>query len=482
LLEQLRRGAEGLAARLPVPAEEVRVFLDRWLALPAAAQAAEWANPAHPLLAQLKEALAGSTSIAVDAALKRAGTLAARLEFAAAQTMERKLGIALTALFHKQDAAAAILDADFDFSAEGMQTLFDQALSGNLIPLLEAPTPGVRLRECASTGECTRRRTFDWRIPFASGGGESLQRLQTAMTALDDVSGRVVRGHAKADTERATRHQASLLSVEGTFARHLGGEIVVHDEESLRARFEWEIRTVRPLALQPLLDLYGARTAPEDGRILKMAVTVGPETMGAWLERQDPLEVSRRMQTAWRTLLPAAVDLDELDARSAAPLLVWASLPVSTAARVSDFGLEVNRRDDPYWDWADPQLRQAMIWHPATRSALEARLEQTHITDTADEVRRVLSQPVGGAVFQSLLCAEAQFIDCLTSHLAKCARQADSPAEAMRNMSCLLSGLASAFHQKLTSVYGPEAARALGPLLLSSASDRRPEVEVSWTR
>jgi hypothetical protein len=219
-----------------------------------------------------------------------------------------------------------------------------------------------------------------------------------------------------------------------------------------------------------------------NGRVLKMAVTMGPETMGAWLEPQDPLEVSRRMQRAWRTLLPAAIDMDELDDRAAAPLLVWASLPVSTAARASDFGLELNRRDDTYWDWADVELRQAMVWHPQTRTALEARLTQTHITSTADELRRVLSTPVGAAVFRSLLCAEAQFIECLTSQMAKCAAQTDSPAEAMRNMSGLLSGLTTAFHQKVTSVYGPEAARALGPLLLTVAAAEKPSVEVNWSR
>ena len=52
----------------------------------------------------------------------------------------------------------------------------------------------------------------------------------------------------------------------------------------------------------------------------------------------------------------------------------------------------------------------------------------------------------------------------------------------MRNLSFMLSGMTEAFHHKLTSVYGAEAARALGPLLLSAASAYRPIVQVTWSR
>ena len=51
-----------------------------------------------------------------------------------------------------------------------------------------------------------------------------------------------------------------------------------------------------------------------------------------------------------------------------------------------------------------------MVWNPRTRAALESRLARTHLTATADEMRRAVSQPVGAAVFSSLLRTEAQLI------------------------------------------------------------------------
>ena len=213
-----------------------------------------------------------------------------------------------------------------------------------------------------------------------------------------------------------------------------------------------------------------------------MEISLPPESIAHWLEPQDPAEVSRRMQTAWRALLPAAVDMDSLNRQSAAPLLVWAALPVSTQARLTGNGVEINRAGGVFWDWADTRLLQAMVWNPRTRAALEASLALTHLTTTADEMRRAISLPVGAAVFRSLLHTEAQFIDRLTCQLGHRVATPRNPVETMKNLSFMLSGFTEAFHSKLTPVYGSEAARALGPLLLSAASPRKPDVKVTWSR
>ncbi|MFN0101689.1 MAG: hypothetical protein ACKV2U_06310 [Bryobacteraceae bacterium] len=479
LLHQLRQGVYGMLGKLPASKKKVGDFLEKWLTLPAETQAEQWRNPADPLLAALKTVVDG----AVDNTLAHADQLTARLEYAAVRALEKSVEVSLTAIFDKRRSSDAILDADFDFDANpGLEALYRQALDGDLTPLLAQPVAGLTLRRCTIAEEIARRQTFAWRLPFSSGFVSSQERLQTAMEALDDETGRVVRGYVKAESERRTRHASSLLSIEGAFAAHLGAEVTVHDPASLNARFELNFRTNRPLALQPLLDLYGAGPAERHATACRIEIALPPESIAHWLEPQDPAVVSRRMQTVWRTLLPLTVDMDSLNNQAAAPLLVWASLPVTTEARRTARGVELNRRGGLYWDWADPQLLQAMVWNPRTRSALEARLEQTHLTATADEMRRAVSQPVGAAVFSSLLRTEAQFIDRLTSHLGHRIANPRNPVETMRNMSFMLSGMASAFHTKLTSVYGPEAARALGPLLLSAASPHKPEVKVTWSR
>lgn len=478
LLHQLRQGAYGMLGKLPAPKQKVREFLEKWLALPVEEQAEQWRNPADPLLAKLK----GVIECTVDNTLANADQLTARLEFAAVRAMEKKVEASLSATFDKVRSTESLLDADFNFAANsGLLEVFRQTLDGDLTPLFTQAFPGLTLRRCGMHTDLTRRQTFAWRLPFSSGFVSGKERLRTAMEALDDESGRVVRAFAKAESERRTRHAASLLSIEGAFAAHLGADVIVHDPASLNARFLLEFRTNRPLALQPLLDLYKAGSAQRDATECRIEIKLPPESLAHWLEPQDPSEVSRRMQSAWRTLLPLTVDMDGLDRLEAAPLLVWASLPVSTEALRTSKGVELNRRG-VYWDWADPQLLQAMVWNPRTRAALESRLALTHLTATADEMRRAVSQPVGAAVFSSLLRTEAQFIERLTNQMGHRSDAPRTPVERMRNLSFMLAGMTEAFHHKLTSVYGPEAARALGPLLLSAASAYRPIVQVTWSR
>jgi hypothetical protein len=479
VLHQLQAGAKDVLAKFPAPKRKLREFLDTWLALPAEEQAAQWRNPVDPLLAKLKAAV----DTAVDTTLAGADQLTARLEFAALRAIERKAEISLSARFDKYRSSTALLDAEFDFAANpALDALFRQTLDGNFTALFDGPVAGTTIHSCAVTGDLTRRQTFAWRIPFASGLVSTAKRLHTAMEALDDATGRIVRAHVAAESERRTRHAASLLSIEGAFAARLSPGVTVHDPASLSARFALDIRTNRPRSLQPLLNLYGAGLAQPDATRCRLEMTIGPEAVAHWLEPQVAADVSRRMQRVWRTLLPLVVDIDALDAQSAAPLLVWASLPVSAGARLNGDKLELNRGSACYWDWPDRQLRDAMVWNPLTREALVALLGQTHLDATADEIRRVLSKPPGSAVFESLLYTEASFIDRLTSALQRWPGRERNPAKRLRELSLLLAGLVSVFHSKLTSVYGADAARALGPLLLSSASAQKPEVTVSWSR
>ncbi|HEU0122904.1 MAG TPA: hypothetical protein VFQ91_20405 [Bryobacteraceae bacterium] len=477
LLNRLRRGATDVVKRMPAPLEQIQPFLEQWLTLPAETQNSQWQNPVSPLLAALKSAVDGS----VDAALAQSDQMAGRLEFAAVRTMEQKLQLSLAAVFDRRKTDTAILDALFDFDANpGLSARFTQALEGNLTPLLVEPVHGLTLYNCAITSDLTRRQTFLWQLPFSSGSLSARDRVQTAMQALDDSTGRIVRGYAKAESERRTRKAASLLSIEGAFATRLGGEVTVHTPAVSQARFTLDIRTDRPVSLEPLLALYGAGGVPPHASVCRLSVSVAPEAVSQWLLPQDSGEVSRRMQTAWRTLLVASVDMDMLSPMAAAPLLVWASLPVSTAICRTERGVELNRPGSPYWDWADGELRQAMVWNPRTRAALEARIEQSHFRMSADDMRRAVSQPVGSAVFRSLLQSEAVFVDLLTSNLKRYAIASATPAETLRNLSFLLAKLVQVFHDRLTSVYGPETARALGPLLLSAASPEPPTVEVAW--
>ncbi|MBL8242454.1 MAG: hypothetical protein JNM66_33820 [Bryobacterales bacterium] len=479
LLTKLRDGAEHQLGKLSVAKEKARKFLDTWLALPAEVQAEQWRDPAEPLLARLKALIEDPVRDSIAAA----DPLTARLEYAAVRTLEKKVEASLAALFDKRKSNTSLLEADFDFGANpGLIDVLRQMQGGDLSPLLTGHTAGVTLHRCSLRDELTRRNTFAWRLPFASGFVSRSERLATAMDALDDETGRVLLGQARAESERHTRHASSLLSIEGAFAARLGPDVTVHDPACLRATFTLDIRTNRPSSLQPLLSLYGGGTVDKHATACRLDIALPPESIEHWLEPQDPVALSKRMQQAWRTLLPLAIDMDELSAQAAAPLLVWASLPVAAGARRTSKGLMLNLGDDLYWDWADPYLLEGMVWNPRTRAALDARLEQTHISAKADDLRRAVSKPAGAAVFASLLRTESMFIEKLAAHMGPAMQAGRNPVETMRNLSKMLAALASAFHSMLTSVYGPEPARALGPLLLCSATPHKPVVEVTWSR
>ncbi|MBI2688757.1 MAG: hypothetical protein HYX27_20845 [Acidobacteria bacterium] len=478
VLQYLRSGGWRALPKLPAPITKIQEFLDGWLALPAGTQAEQWRNPVSPLLAGLKQLIEGM----MDATVANADQLTARLEFAAVRATEGKLEASLTALFDRRQCNAALLDASFDFAANpALHDIFHQTLDGDLRALLAHPASGVTLHNSTLTEDLSHRQTFAWRLPFLSGFRSSRDRLHTAMEALDDASGRIVRGHVRAEAERRTRQSAALVSIEAAFAAQFAGDLVVHNAASCTARFELVLKARRPAALEPLLKLYGAGPIPPGAPVCKLTVSLPPEATAEWMQPQDPCDISRRIQRLWRALLPASVSFDSLDPQSVAPLLVWAALPVSSAIRRNGKGLDLDRADAPYWDWTDAQLREAMVWNPRTRANLDTLLAALSSGSTADETRRSVSQPIGAAVFQSLLYVEAQIVDRVTATRKRFAASRLPPAETMRNVGGLLAGMADVFVHKMTSIYGPDTARALGPLLISAGSSYRPAAEVTWT-
>jgi hypothetical protein len=446
------------------------------------------ANAVAGLDSATRRALAAVTGRLQDAAdpytglSSGAAELTARLEHAALRTLEKSLALSLGAAFSSHRGDQALLDASFDFAANPAleDMLFHTVWNGDLHPVFERPHPGLLLHGGTLKTELTRRRTFQWRLPFTAGAISHEQRLATAMEALDSETGRIVKLSAKAASARQTRQAASLLSLEGAFAQCLpGSSVVVHHPAAVAVRFAMEMRTCRPPSLQPLFDLYGAGPVPASASGFRLEVEAPPESLAHWLQPQDRGALSRRMQSVWRELLFASVDLDTHTAPSAAPLLVWASMPISTAARRTRTGVELNRPGDVFWDWRDPALRRDMIWNPRTRSVLETRLAAAPFAATPDEIRRYLDTALGDAVLRSLLFTEATFVDRLTATLGRLPRLKEKPATALREFGLLLAALAETFHQRLSSVYTPEAARALGPLLLTAASPRRPTARLT---
>jgi len=77
-------------------------------------------------------------------------------------------------------------------------------------------------------------------------------------------------------------------------------------------------------------------------------------------------EISKSLQAALKTLIPFSYfqDPDRLQQdAAAAALLVWASIPPCSSARLDGDGLILNEteKDYVYWDFPDPDLREKMV-------------------------------------------------------------------------------------------------------------------------
>lgn len=415
--------------------------------------------------------------------LPESDALTARLEFAAVRLLERQWEATLGVQLDGNRASQVLVEATFDFDAgAAVPTLFQQVLRGKTNALFGAPVPGIRLSRGVLVTEQTDRRTFQWQIPFTAGFLSTGKRLRTALEALDDQSGRTLTVRASSESSRTTRRAASLLQLEGALAVSLSKDVVVHGSSPLEAQLEWTVRAGDPHALAPLLRLYGLTPPPGANRLdCNLQVRVRAAALATWFQPQEPAEVSRRLQRAWRALLPAVVDRQRLAPANLAPLWVWAALPVCTNARRTATGLVMDDPPATYWDWPSRRLREAMVWNPRTRAALDRQLVLEARPVTPDELRRQVATPAGEAVFQSLLHTEALLIEAVVA-LPRLGRPDErDPVGMLRDFSHWLAGITDAFHARLTSLYGADAARALGPLLLASGGTAAPEAEVKWS-
>lgn len=477
ILARLRRGLFDGLDRLAVIARATG--LD-----PASPQAA----PAfQELLAAPTQALWDAIDTFVPYLDAQAARLTDTLDQATRAHLERSLQADLSFALSSESRGEALLDATFDFSVSNprLQAVLDAALQGILDPLLSAPVPGITLHKGILSDTLNTRRTFEWRLPWSSGKRVLAQQVQSAIESLDLESGRLSRGSASAISARQARRAVSVLQLDAALAAFVSPHVTVHTPAAASVRFHLDMRTSRPASLRPLLALYGQTEIPESATRLRLTAVVPPAGIAPWLEDSNPLDASRRLQRAWRALLPALVDMDDHNLPTAAPLLVWASMPVAAGACVDGSTLRLNTGKEVYWDWRDESLRGAMINNQRTRDALAARIALTHLDATPAQAVAACRDRHAKALLESLLFVESGLVGSLPLMFdrLRSLRQMQNAAlsDYMRCASNLLHDLTLAFHVRLTSIYGPDIARAAGPLMLAAATDSRPSVEVLWS-
>ncbi len=233
---------------------------------------------------------------------------------------------------------------------------------------------------------------------------------------------------------------------------------------------------------------------------LAMQVSVPSSVLGSWFIRRsedrlkrDSATLSLALQANLRALLPFCYFQDVSRLRSnptAAALLVWAAMPVSTAIDFQDGQIRrFNTDSDVFWDFPDIDLRRAVAFDPHTTASLVPSLltAQTRLREAGDDDNaefftaqqattflNVTLSGMGDTLLQSLLFSEAEIIRGATAALKDVNGMLDSvataPTKAINRFADFGADLTDTFNHKLSGVYGDDALRTLSSMVLLEAS------------
>jgi hypothetical protein len=245
--------------------------------------------------------------------------------------------------------------------------------------------------------------------------------------------------------------------------------------------------------------------------LLDLEVSLPGSAVAAWFNAPEDkkaaayLEVSRRIQQKLKDLVssyylqdPAVYKRDLLAIR---PLLVYASMPASTAIVMKSDGVtleSINAANDIYWDVFDATKIRAMARSGRTRVNLESRMRQAaaalrEIPELSGEADfyEATNANVGSVIesalkpgspadvrpaqlgallrFESLVVTGARKAGLEVAAFRKAAgkKQLTKAVEALEEFGAKLT---ATFHNDISPIYGGGAVRALGTMVFIEAA------------
>jgi hypothetical protein len=174
---------------------------------------------------------------------------------------------------------------------------------------------------------------------------------------------------------------------------------------------------------------------------------------------------------------------------TAAALLVWAALPVSTSIKFVDGEIKAfNTNENVYWNWPDQDLRRAIVFDSHTTGSLTSAIMNAHerLLDagepgkagffTASEVgdfQRLATNQEGDKLLQNLLQTEVEMVKGAAAALKDIQESLDemstAPTRAIVRLAEFGAEITATFNGKL-SKYANEPLRPLSSMLLVSSS------------
>jgi hypothetical protein len=471
---------------------------------------------------------------AIQSAITLVLTKAQDIYGKAIQALNNRYNFEFAAAYSKNRTSTALLDVNFELKQpdDSAGKMFHEVVDqSRLDDLLLTSVDGITLNMATLTHEVTRTGTVQLHMPMFSFDSQHVNDSLAKITAEED-GGRVLVYELDAtDSVRVKNRYRSDLSVLASLELKNGQLVMAPDSSQSIAYQSRQVKKgmtlvdfehrVTPFVHQYLNQLFSGnesslqtfyvdldRTvenvlhngANEFGDVaLSMQVAVPSSVLASWFVRRDgarlkrdSMAISRALQRKLRQLLPFSYFQEVKRLRSnpsAAALLIWAALPVSTSINLQDGTATLNTDNDVFWDFPDSNLRHAMAMSPTTGNNLVPALQtaQIRLLEAGDNHNASFFTPQQAATFQrmtldgmgdtllnSLLFTEAEMIRGATAALKDVNGMLDAaataPTKAIVRFADFGADLTDAFNHKLSSVYGDDALRTLSSMVLVEAS------------
>jgi len=468
---------------------------------------------------------------AIHLVLTKAGDIYGK----ARQALNNRYNFEFAAAYMKNTTSTALLDVNFDLQqaddavAKMFRKVVDQS---DLDDLLVQSVKGVTINEATLSHEIKRSGTVQLHMPMFSFDSEHVNDSLAKITAEEDA-GRVLVYELNArDSVTVKNRYRSDLSVLASLQVRNGQLAMTPDSSRSIAYQSRQVKKamslvdfehrVTPFVHEYLPQLFAGnesslqtfyidldRTvenllhngANQFGDVaLSMQVAMPSSVLGSWFIRRDTnrlkrdtMTMSRALQAKLRQLLPFCYfqDLSNLRSNpSAAALLVWAAMPVSTSIDFQNGEIRKFNTDvDVFWDFPDRSLRHAVGLDPHTTRSLiptlltaQVRLQEAgdrgeaafFTAQQAGAFQKMTLDGMGDTLLSSLLFTEAEIIRGATDALKDVNAMLDAvttaPTKAIERFADFGADLTDAFNHRLSSVYGNDALRTLSSMVLMEAS------------
>ncbi len=444
----------------------------------------EWAR------ARLEELLGAAAPQSVQSLLARLSEAARKMAAPAAEAVARQWGLRIAAGLSAGKGEAAIADATFRFSEEGLAAA-RRVAQGDLSPLFETGGAVRRLRRGLLTETFQRRVFLEVHAPMlrVRRKQRDLESFASAEACPTEDGRLQIRYTAQASDIVSTdlRTQTALV---------FSAAISARDGEPRRDHFSLSFtdrRQLDPAVLQTpylrVLEAYGLHgvALPDKPCAASLHLRLAGSCAEAWMNSPAPgspeylPEMSRlaaAVQRMARQWLPALY-LARIEAYSRPsavhPLLAWSCSPPCSGPRKKDLS----------YDFMDPRVVEAVL--QAGAAEFRQRLAETwkFLIDAGRKQTAAYYEPADTRYilasvrrqqrnFVSLLTADAFLVEAVLN-VAACAREVDrlarvAPKAAVSEMARFSREMAETFHRRLRRLYAGDEFLALGPLFFLTAT------------